>query len=140
MGLTDKELVKLVRSMIEDEQGAPGVRDHRRREKYLRQAQIAAPAFYFQILQKLRQSGLYCSKRRKDLIWNELQTLQKIGRAIETVPEYELSPLRMVSRNESRFTIVIFEGMVRRWHGLQWIDERIASETDWRRYPVVITG
>jgi hypothetical protein len=55
-----------------------------------------------------------------------------------TVKRSELSSWKMAAGNEKTITQVIFEGRVRDWVGIGWIDMREATSEDFATMPVVV--
>lgn len=55
-----------------------------------------------------------------------------------TVKRSELSSWKMAAGNEKTITQVIFEGLVRDWVGIGWINMRKATPEDYAKLPVVV--
>lgn len=51
-----------------------------------------------------------------------------------TIAVSELSNLKMVTRNEKKFTYVIHNGMLKQWVGIGWIDVRKPTAKDKEMY------
>ena len=55
----------------------------------------------------------------------------------KTVKASELSTIRMTTGGEKKHSVVIHEGVVKEWVGMGWIDVRIATKIDRKKYPTV---
>jgi len=50
----------------------------------------------------------------------------------------ELSNIRMTAGNESKYSFVIDDGILKQWVAIGWIDLRSATSADKREYPTVL--
>jgi len=58
----------------------------------------------------------------------------------KTVHASELSNIAMAERNETKYSIVIDQRILKEWVGIGWIELRTASTADKEKYPTVIRG
>jgi len=57
---------------------------------------------------------------------------------MKTVDAKELSKFKMTSGNEKKYSSVIDDGTVKDWVGFGWIENREATEGDYKNLPVVV--
>ena len=50
----------------------------------------------------------------------------------------ELTNMRMVAKNEAKYSIVIIAGIVKQWVGIGWVGEDKATDADRKKYPEAI--
>jgi len=56
---------------------------------------------------------------------------------MNTVPAKELSNISMVAGNETKYKIVIDNGVLKEWVGFGWLELRKTNSQDLKRFPVV---
>ena len=56
---------------------------------------------------------------------------------VSKVKRSELTNMKMVSGNESKYSRIIVDGVVKNWIGFGWIPEGKATKDDYNKYPVV---